>query len=77
MDLATSTLEAIQNDIDAAAMRLAKQTITENFGQREVSKLQDKYQAFLSDYWAPDAAAGRRMINNFNSWCMSFTGVTV
>lgn len=74
MDLATGTLKAIQKDIDRAAMRLAQQSVTENFGQSEVHMLQDKYKEFLSDYWAPDAAAGRRLINNFNIWCMSFTG---
>lgn len=72
-----SLLEQIEHDIAQAEMKLARVPVNEQFGQTEVQRLQKKYQHVLKDYWSPDASHARQLINNFNLWCQSFTGLEV
>ena len=63
---------SVQTDINKARQRLIKQYhskgICENFGQNEVRKLIDKYGI---DYtWQRKT----QPIDNFDRWCMNFTG---
>lgn len=46
--------------------------IYENFGQKEVSKLEDKF-INSSDYSA-EMNTNRRLIQMFDEWCMNYTG---
>lgn len=74
MELATSTLEAIQRDIDQAEYRLAQKRITPTFGQREVRRLVAKYSDFIADYWSPDARRGLNLIKSFERECRTYRG---
>ena len=44
----------------------------ENFGQKEVRKLEDKY-INLSDY-STEMNNNRRLIQSFDEWCMNYCG---
>lgn len=74
MNLATSTLEAIQADIDQAELNLSQQQITRDFGKKEVQQLFNKYAQQISDYWSPDARAARNLITSFDSQCRAYRG---
>jgi hypothetical protein len=62
-------------DIQLAKLRLVKQYqekgICENFGDKEVRKLRDKYG---TDYTFRRTT---QPINDFAEWCMNFTGKEV
>jgi hypothetical protein len=55
-------------------IRIYKQKgLYENFGQKEVRALEDKYGQFMYD----ELKDGRSVINlimSFNEWCMTFNG---
>lgn len=76
MNLATSTLEAIQQDIDRYSMKLATKPVTENFGQKEVNSLLAKYSDVIADQWSDEARAARNLIVSFENFCKSFVQVT-
>ena len=44
----------------------------ENFGQKEVRKLEDKY-INLSDY-STEMNNNRKLIQSFDEWCMNYCG---
>jgi len=44
----------------------------ENFGQKEVGKLQDKY--IDSSKYTDEMNEVRILIQKFNEWCMNYTG---
>ena len=44
----------------------------ENFGQEEVRALEDKF-IDISDY-SPEMNKNRQLINQFDDWCMSYSG---
>ena len=48
-----------------------KNGIYENFGQKEVRKLEDKY-INSSDY-SEIMNTNRTMLQNFDTWCMNYT----
>lgn len=54
-------------------IKIAKITgLYENFGQKEVRKLEDKF-IDLSDY-SEEMNKNRRLIQMFDEWCMSYCG---
>ena len=66
--------KSINHDIGVAKRKLIakyrEDGIYENFGQREVRKLHDKYSDFLySSEFNP--------IDSFDQWCMNFTGAGI
>ena len=44
----------------------------ENFGQKEVGKLEDKY--IDGSKYTDEMNEMRRLIQEFQNWCMSYTG---
>lgn len=66
----------VYNDIHRQKAKLIQQAKTkgvyENFGQREVRRLKDKY-IDLSDY-SLEMWQVRDAITEFDNWCMNYTG---
>lgn len=66
----------IQKDIEQAKKRLIKQAkrhgIVENFGQKEVRKLKDKYDIITDEPYLTRVAK-RHAIDSFDSWCQRYS----
>lgn len=60
----------ILKDIERAKTRLKGKRPTENFGQKEIMKLKDKY----SDYKYGQYSNAYDLINEFENWCANYTG---
>lgn len=71
-----TTLDQANNEIKQLKARLIKRCrthgISENFGQNEVRKLQDKYADSLCGV-SPDREIWLS-ITAFDDWCMNYTG---
>ena len=46
--------------------------IYENFGQKEVRKIQDQY--INSSSYTKEMNNNRSLLQNFNNWCMTYNG---
>lgn len=46
----------------------------ENFGQKEVNELHDKYHYLDLRYGSPDQRQQAQQIDNFYNWCMNYCG---
>ena len=64
----------LQTAINKAKKGLIKKTnskgLYENFGQKEVGKLEDKF-INISDY-TKEMNCNRNLLDAFDSWCMNF-----
>lgn len=67
-------ISKVRKDIGKAKEKLEGKPVTENFGQREVRKIRDKYN---SSFVLDDCNVNERnqildMINAFDEWCQSY-----
>ena len=51
-----------------------KKGLYENFGQREVHKLRDKYNYNCMIYGTPEQKDQAKLITDFDDWCMNYNG---
>ena len=51
-----------------------KRGIYENFGQKEVSKLKDKWHYYDLIYGSELERSIAALIDSFDNWCMNYTG---
>jgi hypothetical protein len=63
---------AISRAKEALTKKAKKNGIYENFGQKEVREIKDKF-IDISDY-SPDMNMNRDKLKNFDNWCMNYTG---
>ena len=49
-----------------------KKGLYENFGQKEVRKIQDQY--INSSSYTKEMNNNRSLLQNFNNWCMTYNG---
>jgi len=61
----------IDTAIRRAKKKLSNKEIYENFGQKEVRKIKEKF-IDLSDY-SPEMNRNRDKLKRFNDWCMNYT----
>jgi hypothetical protein len=59
-------------NIDKALTKEQTKGLYENFGQKEVRKLEDKF-IDCSDY-SKEMNKNRRLIQMFDEWCMNYCG---
>jgi hypothetical protein len=64
--------KALTREQNKLIKRAADKGLYENFGQKEVRKLEDKF-IDISDYTS-EMNTKRRLIQIFDDWCMSYTG---
>jgi len=64
----------LYNDIERLKDKLRKQPICENFGDKEIGKLQDKYHYNDLVYGSPLERMDANLIDNFVYWCQEYTG---
>ena len=64
------TLTKIKRDIERIKKRLSASERCENFGQKDVDKLNDKY-IDISSY-TDEMNTYRKIIQDFDEWCMEF-----
>ena len=69
MELLLKHIKTIKNSL---RKKVEKNGLYENFGQKEIQKLEDKF-INISDY-SNEMNSKRALINNFNNWCMTFEG---
>ena len=64
----------IKMAIEQEKQKLKKSPIRENFGQNIIRKLKDKYRYNDLIYGTPEERSAARLIDQFNDWCMNYTG---
>ena len=68
----------LTQDISRTKKRLMKKwkrlSPYENFGQKEVSELQDRYYYLDLRYGSPEQKQQAKLIDAFNDWCMNYCG---
>lgn len=52
--------------------RAQKKGLYENFGDKEVREIKDKYGYFELFYGSPEQRKEAGLINDFDNWCMTF-----
>ena len=72
MKIETKLIKEIERTQNKLKERVKTKGIYENFGQREVSRLKDKY-IDISVY-TDEMNRMRQHIDNFNNWCMIYNG---
>lgn len=63
---------AIRNAEKRLISKVKKTGLYENFGQKEVGKLTDKY--INSSSYTDEMNSDRERLTAFNNWCMSYNG---
>lgn len=60
-------------DIDKAVAKLRGQECRENFGDKEIRAIRDKWTDYLSGNWS---VVGRfvERLKSFENWCYNYTG---
>lgn len=70
---------SLVSDINRQKIRLVdkarRQGLYENFGQKEVQNLKDKYDYNTLVYGTEKERRQAQLINNFDNWCMNFNCV--
>lgn len=61
----------LKTAIDRKKKRLKTCEIVENFGQKEVQKLKDKYG--YNPYGTTQERHEAQLIDSFDNWCMNYT----
>ena len=64
----------LAREIKRIKTRLSKKRIYENFGQKEVRYLEDKYRTSTVYSSYDERYPLVIMIHQFNNWCMDYTG---
>ena len=64
--------QAIKKEKDKLVKKCYLSGLYENFGQKEVRKLEDKY--IDSSCYSEEMNSHRDMLDNFNNWCMNYKG---
>jgi hypothetical protein len=64
--------KALTREQDKLIKKAKTKGLYENFGQKEVRKLEDKF-INISDY-SEEMNSNRRLIQMFNEWCMNYCG---
>lgn len=64
----------LYDDIERTKNKLRKQPICENFGDKEVRSLQDKYHYNDLIYGSTLERMDADLIDNFIYWCQEYTG---
>ena len=64
----------LRTEIYRIKKRLMKKQIYENFGQKEVRILEDKYRTSTIYSSYDERYPLAVMIHQFNNWCMNYTG---
>jgi hypothetical protein len=72
MKVVTKLKRDIERQKKSLIKKVEKKGIYENFGQKEIDKLQDKY--IDASKYTDDMNEARRLIQEFNEWCMSYNG---
>lgn len=62
-----------ERDIDRAVAKLSGRKCCENFGDKEIREIGDKWSDYLSGNWS---VVGRfvERYNQFKNWCYNYTG---
>lgn len=63
-------LNKVNNEIQKLQTKLSKTEVYEDFGQKEVRKLREKY-VDISDY-SNESIQIQNTIDNFSNWCSNF-----
>lgn len=63
-------LNKLNNEIQKLQTKLSKMEVYEDFGQKEVRKLREKY-VDISDY-SNESIQIQNTIDNFSNWCSNF-----
>ena len=66
-----SSIEKVKKSI---ILKAKSQGIYENFGQKEVRMLKDKFNYTSLVYGSPDERKIANLIDNFDEWCMDYNG---
>lgn len=67
----------LAREIKRIQARLSKKRICENFGQKEVRQLRDKYGTSTIYSMYDKKYPLVEMINAFDNWCMNYTGNSI
>jgi hypothetical protein len=62
---------AIAKEQDKLINKVRTKGLYENFGQREVSKLEDRF--INSSSYTDEMNVNRLLIEEFNEWCMNYS----
>lgn len=68
------TWKQVYNQIEDTKKKLRKKPITENFGQKEVNRLRDKFSYNERVYGSQKERDIMSLIDLFDSWCQNYTG---
>ena len=69
-DEINKVLKNVRRDIDKLKRNLRSQPFCENFGQREIEKLNEKYSQYFYK-WGFEPVVGE--IERFEEWCENYT----
>ncbi len=69
-----SVMGAIEKVKKALIQKAKSKGIYENFGEKEVRMLKDKFDYNSLVYGSPDERKIATLIDNFDEWCMNYTG---
>lgn len=64
-------IKALRSDVNKTMAKLEKSDFVENFGQKEVTRLKEKY-IDISEY-SQSENEKREVITWFNIWCQNYT----
>ena len=65
---------AIKKTKEKLIAQAKKKGLWENFGQKELSNLEDKFDYFNLCFGTPEDHRQARLISDFGRWCMNYTG---
>ena len=66
-------IEACQKEIYKTMEKLSHKKICENFGQKEVRKIEDKYLSLVIPY-SEEWRKIKVLIEAFDNWCSTYNG---
>ncbi len=69
-----SVMSSIEKVKKSLILKAKSKGIYENFGQKEVRMLKDKFNYTSLVYGSPDERKIANLIDNFDEWCMDYNG---
>lgn len=69
----SQVLKAIENEKKKLKQKAKQKGIWENFGQKEVNNLKDKYNYTELVYGSSEERKIASLLDNFDNWCMDFS----
>lgn len=66
------SIKSMRKDIEKAKNKLKKSKMRENFGDKEVRQIRDKYSSLMTDYYTEYSS----LISGFEDWCATYDGVS-